>query len=305
MTTQQSSNNTSKKWSDLFDKQTAPVQTQDGSKVIATIEIHHQEQSQAQPTNTKKHRDTQVKPEALKIATFLYTTQLDNITKTKTRPELEKFYLEHTTAEIQQQLFQLGIGFSEVLYALARGMKVVNVFRSNDNTEQEMGWHKPEQKYCAAHKESKKRLHPQSDGFTFIGKPPLPEIEPVVKKTEVVVEKPVEVAPSTHVDIVQKPTYHADENDFKLSDDAIIDHLKSIKSDIENHHCAIESLVPLHDDHCDKITILSENPCDVAKRVVNYHKHARDELKKLLDTLHFELEGMKSRKVWLCEQLKN
>jgi hypothetical protein len=24
-----------------------------------------------------------------------------------------------------------------------------------------------------------------------------------------------------------------------------------------------------------------------------------------LDTLHFELEGMKSRKVWLCEQLKN
>jgi len=306
-TTQQSSDNTSKKWSDLFDKQPSSVQTQGDSTVIATIEIHHQDQAQDQSaTITKKPaRDSEVKVEALKVATYLYTTQLDAIIKTKTRADLETFYLEHISAEIQLQLSNLHIGFSEILYALARGMKVVNVFRPPNKTEQEMGWHKPEQKYCIAHKESKKRHHPQSDGFTFIGKPPLPEIQPVEKKTSAVVEKPVEVAPSTRVEIVQSVKYHPDDNDAKLSDDAIIDEIKTIKSNMENHLCAIESLVPLHDDHSDKITILEGNSCDVAKRVVNYHKHAKDELIQLLDTLQFELDGMKSRKVWLCEQLKN
>ena len=306
-TTHQSSNNTSKKWSDLFDKQPSSVQTQGDSKVIATIEIHHQDQVQDQSATIpqKTIRNSEVKEEALKIATHLYTTQLDSITKTKTRADLERFYGEHITAEMQQQLFQLGIGFSEVLYALARGMKVVNVFRPPNQTDQEMGWHKPEQKYCIAHKESKKRIHRQPDDWTFIGKVPQPEIQPVEKKTSAVVEKPVELAPSTRVKIVESVKYHPDEKDTKLNDDAIIAEIKSIKSDMENHLCAIESLVPLHDDHSDKITILEGNSCAVAKRVVDYHKHAKDELIQLLDTLQFELDGMKSRKVWLCEQLKN
>jgi hypothetical protein len=104
-TTQQSSNNTSKKWSDLFDKQASSVQTQGDSTVIATIEIHHQDQAQDQSINTKKPgKNSEVKEEALKVATYLYTTQLDAITKTKTRADLETFYLEHISAEIQQQL---------------------------------------------------------------------------------------------------------------------------------------------------------------------------------------------------------
>lgn len=306
-TTQQSSNNASKKWSDLFDKQPSSVQTQGDSTVIATIEIHHQDQAQPQATaiTKKTTKNSEVKGEALKIATHLYTTQLDTITKMKTRGDLEKFYCEHISAEIQQQLFELGIGFSEVLYALARGMKVVNVFRPPNQTEQEMGWHKPEQKYCIAHKESKKRIQRQPDGWTLIGKVPQPEIQPVEKKTDTVVEKPVEVLPSSCVEGVQSVKYHPDEKDTKLDDDAIIHEIKSIKSDMENHLCAIESLVPLHDDHSDKITILEANSCAVAKRVVDYHKHAKEELVQLLDTLQFELDAMKSRKVWLCEQLKN
>lgn len=299
MTTSQHNNN-SKKWSDLFDKQPSSIKTQEDSTVIATIEIHHQDQAPDQSANkTKTMKKSEVNDKALKIAEFLYTTHLEAITKTKTRQDLEQFYTERISDEIKQQLSEMGIGFSEVLYALARGMKVVNVFRPPNKTEQEMGWHKPEQKYLIAHKESKKRVQRQPDGWTLIGKAPQPEIQPIEKQTTVVVEKSEGKSVSTSV------KYQPDENDAKLNDDAIMDEIKSIKLEMENHLCAIESLVPLHDDHADKIAILESNPCSVAKRIVDYRKHAKDELVQLLDTLQFELDNMKSRKVWLCEQLKN
>jgi hypothetical protein len=313
MTTQQASSN-QKKWSDLFDKtSSSSIQGQKDTTVIATIEIHHdavQEKSQDQSavqSSHAKNKNSVVQPQALSLAQFLYTTHLDTITKTITRSDLERFFDAKINDDTRAELSKLGIGFSEVLYALAKGMKVVNVFRPMNKTEQEMGWHKPEEKYRIAHRDSKKRLHPQSDGFTFVGKAPLPEIKapeqpPVEIKS---VEKPVETISVAAKEITQPVPYQPDENDGKLTDDQIIAEIKTIKVDIENHLCAIESLVPLHDDHADKITIIECNPCEVAKRVVEYHKHAKAELVQLLDTLQFELDTMNSRKVWLCEQLKN
>ena len=106
-----------------------------------------------------------------------------------------------------------------------------------------------------------------------------------------------------------QPTEHVKpspiEEVVKLDDDAIIAGIKALKADMENHLCAIESLVPLHDDHADKITIIDCNTCAVAKRVVEYHKQAKADLVILLDTLQMELDDMKARKVYLCEQLKN
>jgi hypothetical protein len=314
MTTQEASSN-QKKWSDLFDKtSSSSIQGQQDTTVIATIEIHHDavpEKSQDQPavqSSHSKNKNSEVQPDALRLAQFLYTVHLDTITKTITRSELERFFDSKINDDTRAELSKLGIGFSEVLYALAKGMKVVNVFRPMNKTEQEMGWHKPEEKYRIAHRESKKRHHAQSDGFTFVGKAPLPEIKAPqmeIKPVEKPVQKQVEAAPVAAKEITEPVHYQPDEHDGTLTDDQIIAEIKTIKVDMENHLCAIESLVPLHDDHADKITIIECNPCEVAKRVVEYHKHAKAELVQLLDTLQFELDTMKSRKVWLCEQLKN
>lgn len=311
----------SKKWSDLFDK---TASTDNGGQVIATIEIHHE--TSQQPTTQCKtasfKNSTEVNPEALKVAQHLYITQLDTITKTKTRSDLNAFYDTRIDAATHQKLSELGIGFREVLYAMAKGMKVVNVFRRQADqnelemgwhkSEQEMGWHKPEEKYRNLHKESKKRLQPQPDGWTNIGVPPPiaeikkasePEPEPknVVEKSATQTNK----QDVQEIQVIQPAKYQPNEEDGKLDDDAIISEIKSLKLDIENHLGAIDSLVPIHDDHAVKISIIETNPCDVAKRVVEYHKHARDELVTLLDNLQFELDAMKARKVWLCEQLKN
>ena len=296
----------SKKWSDLFDKQASnTVQAQD--QVIATIEIHHEDQPQFQDkTHQPSQKSSEVHNEARKVAEHLYITQLDGIVKTKTRSDLVAFYETHIDQETRQNLAKLGLGFSEVLYALARGMKVVNVFRPPNKTEQEMGWHKPEEKYRSAFKESKKRLKPQADGWTGVGKAPVPEIK--VPQQQSRMEKPTDKIAEASVavaQITQPAKYQPNEADGQIDDDTIISEIKAIKGDIENHLCAIESLVPLHDEHADKITIIECNPCAVAKRIVEYHKEAKAELVQLLDTLQFELDAMKSRKVWLCEQLKN
>jgi hypothetical protein len=290
----------SKKWSDLFDKQTQGQ----SDVIVATIEIHHENTphpGDAEAAKNTQNRSTDVHPDARKIAEHLYTTELDTITKTTTRSELETFYERHISTETRANLAQLGIGFREVLFAMAKGMKVVNVFRPEGVKEQQMGWHKPDMKYRTANKESKKRLHPQSDGWTGVGKAPTPEIKSVQMQPEEKTQMPDH--DSIIVNVAAK--YSPSINDDKLDDDAIIAGIKDIKIDMDNHLCAIESLVPLHDDHADKITIIECNPCSVAKRVVSFHKHAKAELVILLDQLQHELDEMKARKVWLCEQLKN
>jgi hypothetical protein len=279
MAAQSGNQQISKKWADLFDK---TASTDNGGQVIATIEIHHDtpHQPATQDETQSSKNSSEVHPEAMKVAQHLYITQLDVITKTKTRSDLNAFYDKRIDDATHQKLSELGIGFREVLYAMARGMRVVNVFRLADKKEQEMGWHKPEEKYRNLHKESKKRLQPQPDGWTNIGvPPPIPEIkkasEPETKK---IVEKSATQTIKQDVQesqVIQPAKYQPNEEDGK------------------------------HDDHAAKISIIETNPCDVAKRVVEYHKHARDELVTLLDTLQFELDGMKARKVWLCEQLKN
>ena len=289
----------SKKWSDLFDKT-----PQDQSQVIATIEIHHEDTAAPREPDTTQNtqkRSSDVLPDARKIAEHLYTTELEAIIKTATRSELEAFYESRISLETRTKLGELRIGFSEVLYAMAKGMKVVNVFRPEGGKEQQMGWHKPDLKYRNANKESKKRLHPQSDGWTGVGKAPTPEIKSVKVQAQENTQTPV------HDSIIvnAEPKYTPSVDDGKLDDDAIIAGIKNIKIDMDNHLCAIESLVPLHDDHADKITIIDSNPCSVAKRVVSFHKQAKAELVILLDQLQLELDDMKARKVWLCEQLKN
>ena len=290
----------SKKWSDLFDKP-----AQDQSNVIATLEIHHEDTSKPRDQDTAQNtqkRSSDVLPDAFKIAEHLYITELDAITKTTTRSELETFYDNHILAETRADLAELGIGFREVLFAMAKGMKVVNVFRPEGMKEQQMGWHKPDLKYRTANKESKKRLHPQSDGWTGVGKAPTPEIKSVKIQTPEITLTPVHDSIIVNAAVAK---YSPSVDDGKLDDDAIIAGIKTIKIDMDNHLCAIESLVPLHDDHADKITIIDSNPCSVAKRVVSFHKHAKAELVILLDQLQLELDDMKARKVWLCEQLKN
>jgi hypothetical protein len=289
----------SKKWSDLFDKA-----AQGQSDVIATLEIHHEDTTKPRDQDTAQNtqkRSSDVLPDAMKIAEHLYTTELDAITKTTTRSELETFYDKQISAETRANLAELGIGFREVLFAMAKGMKVVNVFRPEGMKEQQMGWHKPDLKYRNANKESKKRLHPQSDGWTGVGKAPTPEIKSMKVQSDENLQKPVHDS----IMVNASPKYSPSIDDDKLDDDAIIACIKNIKIDMDNHLCAIESLVPLHDDHADKITIIECNPCSVAKRVVNFHKQAKAELVILLDQLQLELDDMKARKVWLCEQLKN
>lgn len=302
MATQQLSSKNTKKWSDLFDKNGhSETKSQQSEQIIATIEIHTQDQKS---TETKPKKQ-EVNPVALKIAEFIYITNLDKIVKVGTRAQLEEFFDQIISDEIRQQMAEVEIGYSEVIYALARGMKVVNVFRPPQQSFQQLGWHNPEEKYRKAHKESKKRLHPKKDGWTDVGIA-MPEIKPSEDPSVVqdVAQFEEKKAPLVEAKPIQQTSFVPNESDTQLDDDAIISEIKILKADIENHHCAIESLVPLHDEHCDKITILESNPCAVAKRVVEYHIKARNELVAVLDAFQMELDSMNARKIWLCEKLK-
>lgn len=302
MATQQPSSKNTKKWIDLFEKnEHFEKKSEQSEQIIATIEIHTQDQK---PIATKS-KNQDVNPVALKIAEFIYITYLDRIVKVGTRAQLEEFIDKIISDEIQDQLAEAKIGYSEVIYALARGMKVVNVFRPPQESFQQLGWHYPEEKYKKAHRESKKRLHPKKDGWTEVGNA-MPEIKPSEKPSVVQYVSQIEEkkTPLVEAKPTQQTSFVPNESDAQLDDDAIINEIKILKVDIENHLCAIRSLVPIHDDHCDKITILESNPCAVAKRVVEYHINARNELVAVLDTFQMELDSMTARKNGLCEKLK-
>ena len=301
-----------KKWADLFEKPTT-----DESTIIGVIEIHH-ETTQEKPaekdqkSNEKSDVKKDVHPEMKKIAEHTYIKYLDTITKISSRSKLEDFYFENVSDEIRQKLQDLGLGFSQFLFALARGLKVVNVFRPEGQSEQTLGWHKPEAKYRDAHRDfHKKKLRQDDEGWTSNGKPSTPKIaakpdqtsigKSVIKQEQAHPPKSVSFEPTAKA-VSESTANHADvSHDY----DATICQLKTIKSDIQNHQDAMNVLIPFHQSLESEISMAQQQPCDVAKRVADFYMKAKHELEQFLDTLSSELTQMNETKVILCEQLKN
>lgn len=268
-------------------------------EIVAVIEVHHEQEP-------VRNYSKQVDPRALQVAEHFYTKHMDAVLETSRRSALEELYnnvmREYTRA----------VGFPVMLYALAQGMKVVNVF----NRGQQLEWHKPRNQYLKASRNTKK-IHKLDDGWISIGAPVV-EVEkdtksktdseypgtfiPATELLEVVVEKmdePVNVEEKTTT-----PEKRTTTPEKKMTNDEIIDELHNLKNSIRDHDNGICSLVCFHNDHNREIQNLSNLSCEVAKRISKYHEKAKNELADFLDQLQNELDTMRSRQSELVKMLK-
>lgn len=151
------------------------------TEIVAVIEIHHDTATtgnqgparQEQPI--KNTHSNQVKPDATEAAHEMFRKCRNAIVGTKYRNELELIYREvfpHST----------NVSFAEVLFAMAKGLKLVNVFSGGKNLEWHIG------KYQPPKKDTRVKKFQTGNGFTTYAKvAPVaerPQLDPVATKTK-------------------------------------------------------------------------------------------------------------------------
>lgn len=150
------------------------------TEIVAVIEIHHDTATgnqgparQEQPI--KNTHSNQVKQEATEAAHEMFRNCRTAIVGTKYRNELELIFREVFPNSTN-------VSFAEVLFAMAKGLKLVNVFNGGKNLEWHIG------KYQPPKKETRVKKFQSGDGFTTYAKvAPVaerPQLAPVATKTK-------------------------------------------------------------------------------------------------------------------------
>jgi hypothetical protein len=150
------------------------------TEIVAVIEIHQEDTPTGNQGNTRQEaprkntHSNEVKPEATEAAHEMFRSRRTEILGTKYRTELEIIFREvfpHST----------NVSFAEVLFALAKGLKLVNVFNGGKNLEWHIG------KYQPPKKETRVKKFQSGDGFTTYAKvAPVaerPQLAPIAVKT--------------------------------------------------------------------------------------------------------------------------
>jgi hypothetical protein len=144
------------------------------TEIVAVIEIHQDASTGNQIPSKKQNHSTEIKPDALEAAHEMFRNRRQSIVGTKYRSELEMVYRE---------VFPQGTNatFAEILFAMAKGLKLVNVFNGGKDLEWHIG------KYQPPRKDTRVKNFQSGDGWTMKAKSaPVadrPQLAPVVSKS--------------------------------------------------------------------------------------------------------------------------
>lgn len=134
------------------------------TEIVAVIEVHQDESigkdkntSQPETSSRQSKHSNQVKPNAIESAHAMFRTHRSAIVGTKYRSDLELIFRE---------VFPHGtdVSFAEVLFAMAKGLKLVNVFNQGKNLEWHIG------KYQPPKVETRLKKFVSDDGFATMAK---------------------------------------------------------------------------------------------------------------------------------------
>jgi hypothetical protein len=254
-----------------------------GRDVVAVIDIYTENtQAAVEPKQEMVKRPTTFKqdvdPEAFKIAEQFYKTHYEEITKTTKRNDLEKIFHHYHPNPV--------IEFPVVLYAMAKGMKVVNVFDRGSCLE----WHKTNPATINRAKRLFKKPSQTSDGWTHMGTP--------CAQTETISPQPFE----QEIKNEQPHPIQASEN---LTLDEIVEKIGSIKAEISHLDSEIGSLLNFHTEHLNEIQRVDEiKDKELGVFLKSFHQKMIVELERVLDTIQAEINSKKEIQANYCDMLK-
>ena len=254
-----------------------------GRDVVAVIDVYTEnKQVSMEPKQENPKRPSTFKqdvdPEAFKIAEEFYKNHHEEITKTNKRNDLEKiFYKQYPNPMVE---------FPVVLYALAKGMKVVNVFDRGSCLE----WHKSNPATINRVKRSFKKPTHTGDGWTQMGKAPT-QTEPISTQH---LEPEDKNAQNHPIDKSEKPTL-----------DELVQKIGSIKAEINDLDSEISFLLTFHTEHLREIQRVDEiNDKELGVFLKGFHEKMIVELERVLDTIQAEINSKKEIQSSYCDMLK-
>ena len=276
---------TKKSWANIVG------QSENVMETVAVIEVHEEivvpqtKKHNDYPVTEKKNYSTDVDPLAMDIARNFYECYQDQIVGFTRRNDLQHFFhQEFPNAECE---------FPVVLYALAKGLRLVNCF----NRGQDLEWRQPMKKHYNTKDTKKKNV--SADGWVTIGK-----TNNVTVQAKPIEEPIVEPSPrfSKKVDVPenQGPV----EELPKLNDDEIIAQIGQLKTEIKVLENEIESLIPFHREHLREMKRFDSTTNSLSKRMYAFHDNAAKNLEDMLDELQNEINIKTKTKNQLCDMLK-
>lgn len=247
------------------------------TQIVAVIEIHQdastgkdtKTQRSEMPNHHSKHT-TEVKPEAIEAAHTMFRTHRNAIVGTKYRNELEQIF---------NQVFPNGaeVSFAEILFAMAKGLKLVNVFNKGKDLEWHVG------KYQPPKIETRLKKFVGPDGFAMMAKTaPKPDRSDI----GLVVQKSSEPVPK--VDPIEALKFAT--QDLKETDE-FIDEYRQKYQQISDK---IKGMVAQYEAGAKNKRVLAR-VLDFEDDVFNMTKALLDDLQSARESFYDEKENWKSK----------
>ena len=254
---------------------------------------------------------TEVHPQALEIAKDFYAKHYEQIVQTQHREELRSVFTTYAPQANNR-------AFSIVLYAMAKGMRVVNVFNQGHVEWRESS---ATQEFLATKKRTTRpKLIVQPDGWTSVGVPSTDILEavqplPPSKKHTTQVNDNVFVSLEDTVEEAPSPRFSR-EGEYivkskvtatpEYSMDELMERIRRLSDRIKTHDAEIENLIPFHREHLREMRRInaSETRNELEERLYSFHDTHSQRIVDMLDDIQDEMNRLIKEKRELCDQLK-
>lgn len=279
---------------------------------------------------------SEVHPQALEIAKDFYTKYYEDIVQTNHREELRSVFAEYAPQANNR-------AFSIVLYAMAKGMRVVNVFNRG-----QIEWRESSttHEYFTMKKRSgKQKLIAQADGWTSVGVPSTDVLNthPHPTKPKMRVNESIymtltvdsnneddtpdntreNIPDNTRENIPDKsPTSNtvpsprfSREGEYVMKTkvstscynmDDLMERIRQLNDQIKIYDTEIENLIPFQREHLREMRRIDAltTRSDMDERLSAFHDTQAQRVADMLDSIQDEMNALIREKREMCDRLK-
>lgn len=251
------------------------------TEVVAVIDVVEV------PAAEKKEYKNEVDPSALRLALAFYDAKRSTIIETTRRSDLAKIYADtypQTTTD-----------FAVMLFALAKGLRCVNVFNRGQNLE----WREP-------HKQTINKMRREMKKPVQVERFDEPAPTPTKAAPVPTPSAPVKKAPETSkpIEPIRQPKF---EEEMKAVDSTdILGSMATIIKQISALDKEITELMPFHEQHLLQIARIEKGQrTSITEKLHDLHSAQAKEIEMALDAMTSEIAELKKKKNELCEKLSS
>jgi hypothetical protein len=268
------------------------------------IEIDHRpavstttDAEQQPPHQPVNYHSKEVDPVAKEMAIQFYEQNQATLHGFVRRSDVEDLF--------HQKLPDCEMDFAVVLFALAKGLKCVNVF----NRGQDLQWFPLSKTQLNRIKRSMKQKVPSSDGWTGIGAKAVVHERPLQQDANSQQHTPIEEQEQAKPDFAEiapdVPSFPNTPEQEPISPEDLMHQISEVRAAIKELDGEIESLIPFHREHLremNRVKTISNK--QLGFDLFNFHDVMKSKFEVVLNDLQAEISEKREQLARLCDLLK-